>query len=282
MQVTAATHFGANDWLDLGSDLGAPVSVDYHDQAPFKFSGPIGTTKITYPKKCPWDSLWQPQPGNDDAMKTVRSMTILALLALTLAVAPLKAADPLPSWNDGPTKQAIIDFVAKVTKEGSPDFVPVDERIATFDNDGTLWCEQPMYFAVGVRPRPRQGRWPRSTRSGRTRSRSSPSSPANYEAAWRGRREGFDDMVMRTHAGMTTTEFERRRQDWLTTAKHPRFKRPYTELVYQPMLELLAYLRAQRLQDVHRLRRRHRVHAAVDAEGVRHPAGAGRRQQRSR
>ena len=152
-------------------------------------------------------------------------------------------ADPLPSWNDGPTKQGIIDFVTKVTKEGAPDFVPVDQRIATFDNDGTLWCEQPMYFqflfaldrvkAIA----PQHPEWKNiepfaSLLKG------------DVKGALAGGEKAMLQIVAVTHSGMTTDEFNKIVADWVATAKHPITKRPYNEMVYQPMLELLAYLRA--------------------------------------
>jgi phosphoglycolate phosphatase-like HAD superfamily hydrolase len=152
-------------------------------------------------------------------------------------------ADPLPSWNDGPIKKSITDFVARVTKEGGPDFVPVPERIATFDNDGTLWAEQPLYFQlafaldrvkmlVGKHPEWKEQEPYRSILAGETTSLVAAGEKA------------FVDVVAATHTGMTTEEFEAIVRNWLRTARHPRFNRPYTDLVYQPMLELLAYLRA--------------------------------------
>src|SRR5262249_7654730 len=151
--------------------------------------------------------------------------------------------DPLPSWNDGPPKQSILSFVTAVSREGSPDFVPASQRIATFDNDGTLWCEQPMYvqlaFAlhrVGVLA-PQHPEWRDKQPFKAVLERDM------NELAESGER-GMVELVMATHAGMTNEEFERIVKDWLSTARHPRFNRPYTDLVYQPMIELLAYLRA--------------------------------------
>jgi phosphoserine phosphatase len=169
--------------------------------------------------------------------------TILALVAFVLTAGPAAAEDPLPSWTDGPTKKAITDFVAKVTKEGGPDFVAPADRIAVFDNDGTLWSEQPYYnqlaFALdrvralaGEHPEWKERQPFRAVLEGDIKT---------LLAA--GSRDRFE-LVAVAHAGMTTEEFERIVKDWLATAKHPRFQRPYTELVYQPMLELLAYLRS--------------------------------------
>src|SRR6266700_7313663 len=151
--------------------------------------------------------------------------------------------DPLPSWNDGPAKQSIIAFVEKVTKPGSPDFVPVPERIATFDNDGTLWCEQPMpvqlFFALDrVKAlAPQHPEW-------KTKQPFASLLKGDLKGAFAGGDHAILELVMATHAGMTTAEFEQIVKDWLATAKHPKFKQPYTACVYQPMVELLAYLRA--------------------------------------
>jgi hypothetical protein len=152
-------------------------------------------------------------------------------------------ADLLPSWNDGESKQSIIDFVTKVTKRGSPDFVPPAERIATFDNDGTLWCEYPipvqLYFVVDriKALAPMHPEW-----KGKQPFKSILEDDPNAAFAFGER--GLLEVMMATHSGMTTEEFEVIVKDWLATAKHPRFNRPYTDLVYQPMLEVLTYLRA--------------------------------------
>lgn len=153
------------------------------------------------------------------------------------------AADPLASWNEGPTKKAILDFVAKVSKEGSPQFVPVADRIATFDNDGTLWTEQPMYvqgFFVFDRIKALASQHPEWKDQEPFASVLKDDIKGIAASGYK----GLEEMLKATHAGMTTDEFEQIVKDWLATAKHPRFQRPYTELVYQPMLELLAFLRA--------------------------------------
>jgi haloacid dehalogenase-like hydrolase len=153
------------------------------------------------------------------------------------------SANPLPSWNDGATKQSILDFVAAVTREGSPDFMPPAERIATFDNDGTLWVEHPMYTQLTfVLDRvkvlaPQHPEW-RDTQP--------------FKAALEGDMKtlaatgehGLMVLLMATHSGMTTNEFQKIVVDWIATARDPRFKRPYTELAYLPMIELLGFLRA--------------------------------------
>jgi hypothetical protein len=177
-------------------------------------------------------------------MKPMKRLALFAAgLALLVFSASARADDPLPSWNDGATKQSIVDFVAKVTKEGSSDFVPVAERIATFDNDGTLWCEQPMYFQLifaldRVKAlAPQHPEW-------KDKEPFASLLKGDVKGALAGGDRAIAEIIMVTHAGMTTAEFEQIVKDWLATAKHPKFKKPYTECVYQPMLELLAYLRA--------------------------------------
>ena len=178
----------------------------------------------------------------NNTMKSIRSLlTGLAIMVASFTVA--QAQDPLPSWNDGPTKKAITDFVAKVTTPGSPDFVPVPERIATFDNDGTLWCEQPMYFQLLFALDRVKAMTP-SHPEWKTNEPFASLLKGDVKAALAGGERAMLEIVMATHAGMTTTEFEKIVKDWIATAKHPIYKKPYTECVYQPMLELLAYLRA--------------------------------------
>jgi hypothetical protein len=151
--------------------------------------------------------------------------------------------DGLPSWNDGPVKASITDFVARVTTQGGPDFVPADQRIATFDNDGTLWCEQPMYVQLAfVLDRvkalaPQNPTW-KITQPFKA------VLEGDLKALAASGEKGLMELVAVTHAGMTTDEFAKIVSNWLATARDSRFKRPYTELVYQPMLELLTYLRA--------------------------------------
>jgi phosphoglycolate phosphatase-like HAD superfamily hydrolase len=151
--------------------------------------------------------------------------------------------DPLPSWNEGPHKQAILDFVAKVTREGGPDFVPVPERIAVYDNDGTLWAERPMpfqgaYMIDRIKAlAPNHPEW-------KEKEPFASVLKGDLAAAFAGGEHALLEMAMATHAGMTTDEFDRVVKDWFATARHPVSKRPYTEMVYQPMLELLAYMKA--------------------------------------
>ncbi len=150
--------------------------------------------------------------------------------------------DPLPSWNESNTKQAIIAYVNDVTLEGGANFVPISERIATFDNDGNLWSEQPAYFQLFFAMdrikalAPEHPEW-KTTQPYQSVIENDMATLMTYGE------HGLIEIVMATHAGNTVEEFEQIVKDWLTTAKHPRFKRPYTDLVYQPMLELLDYLR---------------------------------------
>jgi phosphoserine phosphatase len=151
--------------------------------------------------------------------------------------------DPLPSWNEGLTKQSIVDFVRGVTTAGGPQFVQPEERIAVFDNDGTLWCEQPSYIQFAFvfdrmkAMAPQHPEWQNNPL---------------YAAALAGDMEtvtaagvkGVLELAMVTHAGMTTDEFSKIVADWIASARHSKFNRPYTEVIFQPMLELLVYLRA--------------------------------------
>jgi hypothetical protein len=167
------------------------------------------------------------------------ALTVLAACAQPIA----PSADPLPSWNAGSTRDAIVAFVEAVTTPGTADFVPVDERIAVFDNDGTLWSEQPAYFQLFFvidRVKAMAAEHPEW------------SEQQPFKAALEGDMQtlaesgehGLLELVMATHGGMTTAEFEQIVSDWIATARHPTLDRPYTELAFAPMLELLDYLRA--------------------------------------
>src|SRR3984893_17316411 len=170
-----------------------------------------------------------------------------AILGVTLglgcSVQGAAQGDPLPSWNDTPTKQAIIDFVGRVTKAGGPDFVAPADRIATFDNDGTLWVEQPMDAQMAFALDRVKALAPLHPEWDYTDPFQSVLDGDIKGLAESGQRRAVE-LTMFTHAGMRTDEFSKIVTDWLATARDPRFKRPYTELVYQPMLELLSYLRA--------------------------------------
>ena len=160
-----------------------------------------------------------------------------------LAVHILNAQDALPSWNDTAPKKAIVAFVERVTREASPDFVPPAERIATFDNDGTLWCEQPFYFQLAFAidrvkaMAPQHPEW-------KDKEPFKSLIAGDIKGVAAAGEKGLLPIIAATHAGMTTDEFNTIVKDWIGTARHPKYRRPYNECIYQPMLELLAYLRA--------------------------------------
>ena len=176
-------------------------------------------------------------------MSLARVAAAFTFIGLIVAAMPAAAQDPLPSWNDGASKQAIIAFVGRVTRAGTPDFVPVPQRIATFDNDGTLWVEQPLYtqfeFAID-RLKLQAAAHPEWKNTEPFASLID----GNVERALAGGEDAVVKVLAATHAGMTTESFERIAREWLKTKRDARFKRPYSTLVYQPMLELLNYLRA--------------------------------------
>ena len=164
-------------------------------------------------------------------------MVLIPVLFTTAAL-----ADVLPSWNEGASRAAIVGFVGRVTKEGSADYLAPEDRIAVFDNDGTLWSEKPAYFQLlfaidRVKAlAPQHPEW-------KEKQPFKAVLENDMEALAASGEKGLVELVMATHAGITTTKLGSVVQDWAATAEHPRFERPYTELVFQPMLELLAYLR---------------------------------------
>ena len=175
---------------------------------------------------------------------TIPKTILTYLLASTLGFVSIsQAAESLSSWNGTESKQAITDFVARTTTPGSAHFVPEPDRIAVFDNDGTLWAEQPMYFqAFFIFDRikalaPRHPEWKEQEPFASVLK-------GDMKSALAGGEHALIEMAMATHAGMTTEEFEQLVSDWITTAKHPSTGRLLTDMVYQPMLELLDYLRA--------------------------------------
>jgi phosphoserine phosphatase len=175
--------------------------------------------------------------------RAIRLLPALLVAVLVFASASAHAADPLPGWNDGPAKSRIVGFVQAVTDASGKDFVAPAERIAVFDNDGALWSEQPAYFQLlfaidRVRAlAPKNPRW-------KTQQPFKAALDGDMKALAASGEKGLLQLVMVSHAGMTADEFTRIAKDWLATARHPTLKRPYTDLVYQPMLEVLDYLRA--------------------------------------
>lgn len=173
-------------------------------------------------------------------------LTAVLICMLTAASAATLAgpqpADPLPSWNDTENKRAIVAFVEKVATAGSPDFVPPAERIAVFDNDGTLWAEQPVYFQLAFALdrvkdlSPQHPEW-------KEKEPFASLLKGDLKGVLAQGEKGLAVILATTHSGMTTEEFDAIIRDWLVTARHPRFNRPYSDLAYQPMLELLTYLR---------------------------------------
>jgi hypothetical protein len=169
--------------------------------------------------------------------------TVILITLLWVQGVPQAATmNPLPSWKTGPVKERIVNFVGAVTDETSPDYVRPEERIAVFDNDGTLWSERPVYFQLlfaidRIKAlAPQHPEW-------KTQQPFKAVLENDMDALADAGEKGLLQLVMASHAGMTTEEFSQIVLQWLATAQHPRFKRPYTELVFQPMLELLDYLR---------------------------------------
>jgi phosphoserine phosphatase len=180
-------------------------------------------------------------------MFTLRKARVRSAITLLLFICLLPSAnaqnDPLPSWNNTTPRQTIIDFVRRVTRQGSPDFVPVDQRIAAFDNDGTLWVEQPMYTELAFvlqrihQLAPKHPTW-KATQPFKG------VLEGDIKAVAASGDKGALQLLAAAETNITVDEFHKVVLDWLATAQHPRFKRPYTQCVYQPMLELLAYLRS--------------------------------------
>jgi phosphoglycolate phosphatase-like HAD superfamily hydrolase len=182
------------------------------------------------------------------AMKTnARRNFLICMLVLAVSPVPgnlaLAAGDPLPSWNDGPAKQSILRFVGNATDSANPGFIAPADRIATFDNDGTLWTEHPMYTQLAFalerirKLAPQHPEW-------KTTQPFKAVLDNDMKALAAAGEKGLLELVMASHAGMSTVEFEAIVSEWFKTAVHPRFKKPYTELTYQPMQEVLSYLRA--------------------------------------
>ncbi|XXK21197.1 HAD family hydrolase [Arenicellales bacterium nBUS_48] len=180
-------------------------------------------------------------------MNLLATKALIVWVVLTLGGYAVANADPLPSWNDGASRRVVVDFVDAVTKLGGPDFVLPSERIAVFDNDGTLWTEQPAYFQLmfaldrvkALAPAHPEWRHNQPFKGVLEN---------DLEAALADGEEALVEIVMATHAGMTTKEFSALASEWIATATHPTTGRRYTEMVFQPMLELLDYLRANQFK----------------------------------
>jgi phosphoglycolate phosphatase-like HAD superfamily hydrolase len=183
-----------------------------------------------------------PRNARDRSVLAACAVWILIGLGQAVRSEDQPVGDPLPSWNEGATKRAILDFVACAMDKDCPDFIQPDERIATFDNDGTLWSEQPLYFQFAFAIdrvkalAPQHPEW-------KDKESFSLVLKGDIKALATTGEKGLLEIIMATHAGMTIDEFNAIVLEWMATARHPRFKRPYNELVFQPMLELLAYLR---------------------------------------
>ncbi len=176
-------------------------------------------------------------------MKNMISKLYLGLILMFLLVTSGYASDPQPSWNEGPAKQTILKFVEEVTHKSSPNYVLPSKRIATFDNDGTLWSEKPAYFQLLFaidRIKELAPKYPER----KTKQPFKAVLENDRKALLASREKGLVELVMASHSGMTTTEFEQIAKDWIDTDRHSRFNRLYKEMIFQPMLELLAYLRA--------------------------------------
>lgn len=177
-------------------------------------------------------------------MRCSRRVFVAAIITLALNTnCAFAQTDPLPSWNEGSVKTAVVDFVGRTTTQGSPDFVISEQRIAVFDNDGTLWTEQPYYFQLAFAfdqikaMASRHPKW-------KDKQPFKGLIEGDIKSALATGQKGLEQVLAVTHAGMTTDEFAKSVLAWTKTAKHPRFQMHYTDLVYQPMLELLTYLRA--------------------------------------
>ncbi|UKJ06550.1 HAD family hydrolase [Solitalea lacus] len=174
--------------------------------------------------------------------RTYRRLLILLLINLFIS-SVFAQSDPLPSWNDGEVKKAIIAFVEKTTKEGTSDFIRKEDRIATFDNDGTLWSEQPVYFQLFFAidrikaMSPQHPEW-------KTKEPFKSVLANDMKGIIASGEKGLLEIIIATHSGMTTDEYDQLVTDWFKTARHPTTKHYYYEMIYKPMVELLAYLRA--------------------------------------
>ena len=187
----------------------------------------------------------------------------ILLLAWAASAAASFGDEPLPSWNDGAAKTAIVDFVARVTDKSSRHYVPPQARIATFDNDGTLWAEKPVYFQLLFAIDRVKQLAPKHPEVAEPSSRSRRCWKVISRRSWPAANTHCSNLSWLLTPATQRKSSRKSWKQWIATAKHPDTGRRYTDMVYQPMLELLAYLRSRRLQDLHRLRWRYRVHAPV-------------------
>jgi phosphoserine phosphatase len=233
-------------WMRWHQALGLKDSAKAHVNASRRFGGSMSAlttaAQVGRAIKKGWRARWRSAtPARDAISRRALCALTVALSFLFLSPASM-AADPLPSWNEGAAKSAIVDFVTAVTAGGGADFVPAEARIATFDNDGTLWIEQPLYiqFAFALDRvkalAPQHPEWA-------TTQPFKAVLDNDLSALLASGQEGLVEIMMASHAGNTTDEFAAIVTEWIGKARHPKFKRPYTELVYQPMLELIAFLR---------------------------------------
>jgi len=207
---------------------------------PVAIGGSVKGSSPTFPDRTTRRST---RSAPKEAARLSAPLRVLVLLYLLLAAVAARAAEPLPSWHDTASRQAILAFVERVTREGSPDFVPPIERVAVFDNDGTLWAEQPAYFQLlfaldRVKAMaPRRPEW-------KEREPFASLLKGDLKRALAGGEHAISQIVAATHAGMSTEAFAAQVKTWMATARHPTTGRLYTEMVYQPMLEVLQHLRA--------------------------------------
>jgi hypothetical protein len=202
--------------------------------------------------------------------RTPLTIFTLGIVLICAGLAAAQSVDPLPSWHDGAAKQSIIEFVENVTKAGSPDFVPAAERIAVFDNDGTLWAERPMYFQLLFALDRVQALAPRHP-EWQEKEPFASLLKGDVHGALADGMKSVAEIIMATHAGMTTEEFETIASDWIATAHHPTTKRPLHRDGLPADARAARLPARQRFQNLYRVRRRHRVHAPVDRESLRDP-----------
>ena len=201
---------------------------------------------------------------------------VAAVLGCWAITAAAQSDDPLPSWNDGPAKQAILEFVDAVTTEGGADYVAPEDRIATFDQDGTLWVEHPIYtqvvFALDrvVALAPEHPEW-KTTEPFKTVLSGDKAAMAKLTL------RDLEEIVFATHAGMSVEAFAAIAEQWTSKARNPRWDRLYIDLVYQPMEEVLSPAARERLSDLHRHRRRPGLRARLRCSGLRYRPGPGDR-----